>query len=580
MKSSFFCTFLFILLTSLLTLCCQGRHQANVRSIEQTMELAQTDADSALQLLQGMDRTTFSNEETALFSLAYALVQNKSGLDVNSDSMIRVAYNYYNSRPHDKHYGRCMYFMGKYYLLVDSTEKAIDCCKEAEHASRELQDTAYQCFSMEILCRANDMHPHLALQYAQKAARLYRSYSKATQASIIASMLNESKCYSACGNNRKAIEHTQTALRMSLDSGDSAGICASYQVLSSLYNDVGRSKEALSYALLACKYASPTKKSVFLNLADCYMTNKKYEECYQLLDTLKLDHKEQWFLSYSWRMDIAFKQEKYPLMLDLAYSAIGNLNSMYVEAAKDKEAYYASSMSQVRQTAYAQGQAAEYQNILLLQLLVSILVVSFFILICRSRAKSIKQRVLSVKDAANRECEFKLKDKDAEVKLHESAAKKYEAEAKKQEEEAKRQEAEAKKYEAEAKKHEREIQEYQEAYEQLKNILLQKNKALENLKKADTTPHLQLSDEEWKDVEDYLNITCSNFVVRIRESFVGLKEKDFRFLMLLKLQMSAKVIASIYGISEKSIRQKCYVYKEKIGLNVKTESLRDYIFKF
>ena len=70
MKSSFFCTFLFILLTSLLTLCCQGRHQANVRSIEQTMELAQTDADSALQLLKGMDRTTFSNEETALFSLA------------------------------------------------------------------------------------------------------------------------------------------------------------------------------------------------------------------------------------------------------------------------------------------------------------------------------------------------------------------------------------------------------------------------------------------------------------------------------------------------------------------------------
>ena len=166
------------------------------------------------------------------------------------------------------------------------------------------------------------------------------------------------------------------------------------------------------------------------------------------------------------------------------------------------------------------------------------------------------------------------------MKLHESAAKKYEAEAKKQEEEAKRQEAEAKKYEAEAKKHEREIQEYQEAYEQLKNIFLQKNKALEKLNKADTTPHLQLSDEEWKDVEDYLNITCSNFVVRIRESFVGLKEKDFRFLMLLKLQMSAKVIASIYGISEKSIRQKCYVYKEKIGLNVKTESLRDYIFKF
>ena len=58
--------------------------------------------------------------EKAYYALTYYLAQNKSGLDVANDSLIRVAYNYYAKLPEDSLYARCMYYMGVYYSLSDS----------------------------------------------------------------------------------------------------------------------------------------------------------------------------------------------------------------------------------------------------------------------------------------------------------------------------------------------------------------------------------------------------------------------------------------------------------------------------
>lgn len=51
------------------------------------------------------------------------MAQDKSGIDVDNDSLLRNAYNWYNGKPADSLYAKCEYYMGKYYALNDSSEK-------------------------------------------------------------------------------------------------------------------------------------------------------------------------------------------------------------------------------------------------------------------------------------------------------------------------------------------------------------------------------------------------------------------------------------------------------------------------
>ena len=51
-------------------------------------------------------------------------------------------------------------------------------------------------------------------------------------------------------------------------------------------------------------------------------------------------------------------------------------------------------------------------------------------------------------------------------------------------------------------------------------------------------------------------------------------------MMLLRLKLPQKALASIYGISEKAIKQKLFLYKEKVGIKGKSQSLREFIETF
>lgn len=71
--------------------CNHGSNQ----TIDIAYHLAAFAPDSALSLLQGMRGTTLSLEEQARYALVYTMAQDKSGLDVDNDSLLRAAYTYY-----------------------------------------------------------------------------------------------------------------------------------------------------------------------------------------------------------------------------------------------------------------------------------------------------------------------------------------------------------------------------------------------------------------------------------------------------------------------------------------------------
>lgn len=118
----------------------------------------------------------------------------------------------------------------------------------------------------------------------------------------------------------------------------------------------------------------------------------------------------------------------------------------------------------------------------------------------------------------------------------------------------------------------------------MRNYLIKKIdvvRKLEKLSAGKSSNHkILLSDEDWEELETFLNGVESMFVKRLRVGFPQLREKDIRLMMLLRINIPQKMLADIYCISEKAVKQKLFLYKSKVGIQGDKMSLREFIESF
>ncbi len=95
----------------------------------------------------------------------------------------------------------------------------------------------------------------------------------------------------------------------------------------------------------------------------------------------------------------------------------------------------------------------------------------------------------------------------------------------------------------------------------------------------DETMNMPMTAAEWTELEVYLNTTSHDFVKRLRNVHPDIDKMVLRFCMLLRLKLTNRQIAVVYGIAEKSVKQRAYTYKNKLNSVPHGVSLRDYIEK-
>lgn len=532
----------FLLLTLALAASCHQRQQS---TIKQAIALANEFPDSALKVLDGIDRHSLSDGEQAMYALAYTLAQDKSGLDVNNDSLIRLAYDHYKDAPTDSLYGRCMYYMGKYYMLVDSLERAKYCLGLSEKAFCSLKDTANQCMALLRLCWIDEYrNPKIALMCANKASTLYSNYSHSKPLYMMMYTIAVVQSNFFCGDTVKSVEISKKLLKQAEESGDSSFCSEAYHNLSWVYAGTGEHDEALHYAQLALDYSMVKRKNLYLNLAQCYEDCGKNIEAFNLLDTLHVNSKNDKFHSFHSRFQLSCKMGDNNKIMVYADSAFENLAEMYVEAANDKDKYYSEAMNNVKKTSYEKGRASQYQMMAILIVFLS--VISLLLIYSAYFNYKSKMRLKLKKEiySAQKEKEEILKEKN-----------------------------QAKEY------YNMEIERQIAANELLRKYIFQKVDIVCKLKSVngDKSPHVVLDDDDWKEIEEYLNVASDKFVERFRTEFPNFKEKDIQMFMLLRIELPAKTIANIYCISEKSVRQKLFMLKKKVGLDSSSRSLRTFI---
>ena len=71
-----------------------------------------------------------------------------------------------------------------------------------------------------------------------------------------------------------------------------------------------------------------------------------------------------------------------------------------------------------------------------------------------------------------------------------------------------------------------------------------------------------------------------NFTERLKTSYPNLNEDDVKFMMLVRLRLPSKTMATIYNISDKGIRQRLFLCKSKVEIDGESISLRTFIEGF
>lgn len=293
--------------------------------------------------------------------------------------------------------------------------------------------------------------------------------------------------------------------------------------------------EALWYAKRAYDLSNNNDRHKLLNLAWAYMNVDSLEECNKLLLNCKTKSTETLYTSFYIRHLAAIKEHNYANAVSFADSAYLYIEEMYGNELNNKEQYYSSLVTTQYEKGISEGKANLLTWIIGLIIFSAIVVVAFIIYVFLQYKLKAKRKIKSEKE----------------------------------------------KREMEEKMHEEEMRHKEIQLSTIRSYLLKKINIAQRIEEIREKENVVLTEEDWEEIMMFVDNVEDNFISRLKERFPNLSDDDVKFMILLRLKMSSKAMGLIYNISEKSIRQKLFVYKSKVGLDGgNSPSLRSFIEAF
>lgn len=510
--------------------------------------MAQSKPDSALTFLHRMNQAELSDADMAKYALIYYMAQDKSGLNVDDDSLIRIAYVWYDKHQDDSLYALCLNYMGTYYMLSDSLEKAKACLNKSYHISDSINDVRNKCLALDKLIEIEEkLNPVKAVGYARNLVDIYDNMPQNTMSNRIYARLRLCENLMFVDSLYFALSEGKIAMELAKQIKNPESLSSVYQDLSCIYGELGMKDSCLSYAKKAYNLQESEVFSCQLALVSAYLKSDSLDQAALLLRKAHPQSLEDSYTVFYMRSQIAMKMFDYEKAKEFSDSAYNCLEDMYHQTLREKSDYYNSILQKEKEKANLKGKTEMQQWVFGLTVILFIVVVSFILYVYKSYKKQIRQKMTQER-------------KQAEIRLSN----------------------EQKLYQQKEEIHQKELSHKESQISIMRNYLL---KRIEIVEKINTFhqkegKHFVLSEKDWVELEVFLDSVEDLFVTRLRQRFPNLSEADLQLMMLLRLKLSQKDLASIYCISEKAIKQKLFLYKDKVGIKKEHFSLRNYIERF
>lgn len=537
MRRSISFTILFLMMLSVLVSC----YQSHKKELDLAYTLAESKPDSALVFLNRINQGKLSDKDMAKYALTYYMAQDKSGLDVDNDSLIRIAYDWYGEHQDDSLYASSLYYMGKCFLLNDSMEQAKACLGKSYSISDSLHNLSLKCLALDKLIEVEEqLAPYKALNYAKALVKMYESMPNVSIYNKVAAHLRLGENFFYVDSLKQALNEEKKAYRLAIYANDNELLSSVKQNLASTFEEMGEKDSCLLYAQQAYGLQGASSFSCQLNLALAYISVDSIKQAFVLLDQATPKTAEDHYSIFYMKSKAAMKAQDYKMAETFSDSACCYLQEMYRTASKAKIFYYTSFLKKESERARIQGKAEMQRWVFGLTVLLCLIIILFVLYAYWSYRK------LSLARIAHEQEIFTQKQQMME-KLHQE-----------------------------------ELSHRDVQLSVMRTYLLKKIEVVEKLNSIapNENKHVVLSESDWDELEVFLDSVENLFVKRLKQKHPNLSKTDLRLMMLLRLKLSQKALASIYCVSEKAIKQKLFLYKDKVGIKNEHFSLRNYIENF
>ena len=537
MRRSISFTILFFVMLSVLVSC----YQSHKRELDLAYTLAESKPDSALAFLNRINHGKLSDKDMAKYALIYYMAQDKSGLDVDNDSLIRIAYDWYGEHQDDSLYASSLYYMGKCFLLNDSMEQAKACLEKSYSISDSLHNLSLKCLALDKLIEVEEqLAPYKALNYAKDLVKMYDSMPNVSIYNKVAAHLRLGENFFYVDSLKQALNEEKKAYSLAMSVGEKGLLSYVSQDLASVYEEMGKKDSCLLYARRAYDLNGTNRFSCLLKLASAYISADSIKQAFAILNEATLKTAEDRYSVFYFQSQAAMKAQDFKSAKSFSDSAYHYLEDMYRTASKAKISYYSSFLKKESERAKMQGKAEVQRWVFGLIVFLGLIIILFVLYAYWSYRK------LSLARIAHEQEIFSQKQQMME-KLHQE-----------------------------------ELSHRDVQLSVIRNYLQKKIEVVEKLDSIvpNEGKHIVLSDNDWTELEVFLDSVEDLFVSRLKKEHPNLSNADVRLMMLLRLKLSQKTLASIYCVSEKAIKQKLFLYKDKVGIKNEHFSLRNYIENF
>lgn len=552
---------LLILVSLLLWSCTMGEVNPELM---RAYKLLYSAPDSALQILNSIPRSGFSRKQQAQYALFYSMAQDKSGLDVDRDTLLRVAYDYYKNRPDDSLYAKSNYYMGLFYQKVDSSKRAADCFYNAIHASSHQHDLYTQYLACNRLSwEIYIVAPDEGLRYAKEAYRLYGYLGEQNPSNEVYLLLQVVNCFMNLDRRDSATIYLGKALNRSMELNDASLQGSTYLAWSHVYDEVSMSDSALYYAKLHWRISDYKEPANYSYLARCYLNQDSLtqaESLYRQILNLPASIYTR-YTAYNGLLNISIMKKDCTNLQQYSDSAQSILKQIYqfstndnVNYRKEKEELMMNNTE--LDTSLKTSRYGVFVLVLLLLFVISLACCVF--LVYRNTVRQ-KQQEEKQRSAMMLEQERHRHEMEEFRYQKESELLKYQ-------------------HSMNLERQRNQLMHTERELSMMKNFVLSKMQYGQELEQLRNEKRIhELSQDDWLELELFLNESASGFMTEFRECFPWLKEKDFQLCMLLKLDFNNQELTRFYGIMLESVKHKLLMLKSKLGIEKSSFSARDFI---
>ena len=530
-----------LLIALLLTMFCScGR---NAKIMDEAERIVEQSPDSSLALLSTVDRYSLSKSDRARYGLLFTMAQDKSGVDVDMDTLIRQSYIYYKGEPETKYYGLSQYYMGKYYFLNDSTTQCEECFRNVINNAKERGDVDLQCLALEKLSRSIVLsNKRLSVIYAKKAVDLYSNQKNAKIANLILYMLNLANCYILDNQKDSSFFYLRQSQQYLNRISDNSMPKYVYHSLSRAFYYFNEKDSALFYSRKAIDETSDIKLMVFYSC--CLEECDSLESAERLLRICSAESNDK--LKYSSYMELCKLSCKRinDKQLSTDIDSLERFADKYMlDLYSQKGKYFEENINQGRQLE-RQENAVMVRNGVILFIIVTVLLLAALVYVYLSKRKTLHaQEVRHIQEHYEMELESQRKEKEYLEREHKLL-----------------------------------LESKNKQIALLKNGLFERLELAKKIKDAKgQSSHIVINDNDWNQLHSLLEGGEEYFVSKLKERYPSLSNDEIQMCMLIRIGLSNEDMANIYCITINSMKRKLYSFKEKMGITDKDQSVRNVI---